>query len=184
VKKWNEISGFFFEEEGDEIQRLCAGLDILEIGAMYGRSTVCIAQTAKSVLSVDTWCCDAAFGHPPSDVFSQEIFEGYVADTKDLPNVSYIIGRSEDVVPRLDRQFDAVFVDGDHNFESVVTDVRVSYPKLKDNGIFIFHDWLSWTSVTDAITSLFDIDHIVGPVISLVHIQKHYLKEGAFDVSK
>lgn len=183
MKKWNEISGFFFEEECAEIQRLCAGLDVLEIGAMYGRSTVCLAQTAKSVLSVDTWCCDAAFGNPPSDVFSDQIFKGYLLDTQDLPNVSYIIGRSDEVIPELDLEFDAVFVDGDHNFESVVTDVRVSYPKLKDDGIFIFHDW-GWLSVRDAILSMFDMEHIVGPVVSLTHVQKRYLKEGAFDVSE
>lgn len=44
-----------------------------------------------------------------------------------------------------DSSLDFIYIDGDHSFESVKTDLAVWYPKLKSGGLFSGHDYLIGT---------------------------------------
>ena len=43
----------------------------------------------------------------------------------------------------LDESLDLVYIDGDHRYEAVKTDIATWYPKIKDGGILCGHDYVS-----------------------------------------
>jgi hypothetical protein len=53
-----------------------------------------------------------------------------------------MVGRSEDVLPTLgDRQYDFIFIDGDHGYEGVAHDVKQALRLLKPGGAIALHDY-------------------------------------------
>ncbi len=64
-------------------------------------------------------------------------------------NISHVKAFSNEAAPALKefldkerRQFDFMFIDGDHTYEGVRDDIRNYYPFLKPGGIMLFHDFL------------------------------------------
>ena len=173
-KKWNVVPGFFSDNEAAELQRLCQDKICLEIGSFYGKSTVCIAEVAKSVLAVDTWQ-SAGDGQTQTGRLSEGIFDTFLNATWGYDNIKYIMGFSHDVVPALEgKQFDVVFIDATHSYEGVKKDVEISLPKLKDDGVFIFHDYTTWRGVAEAVDELFK--GLDGVVDSLASSRKENLR--------
>lgn len=125
------VDGWLLEEEGRALAELARGKNVLEIGSYCGRSTICIAQTAKHVTSVDTW--DGAGTPKPistRDQFDQNIRQAGVFD-KVLAQTS---------VPHC-WKYDLAFIDGAHDAESVRADIGRSLRVLKDDGLLAFHDY-------------------------------------------
>lgn len=54
-----------------------------------------------------------------------------------------------------DNSLDFVFVDADHQYESVKKDIIAWYPKLKVGGIIAGHDYISEFRVADAVKEIF-----------------------------
>lgn len=54
-----------------------------------------------------------------------------------------------------DNSLDFVFVDADHQYESVRKDIMAWYPKIRKGGIIAGHDYLSEFRVADAVKSIF-----------------------------
>ena len=53
------------------------------------------------------------------------------------------IGWSVDVARSIkDEYFDFIYIDGDHSYESVSSDIKAWWPKLKEGGFMAGHDWL------------------------------------------
>jgi predicted O-methyltransferase YrrM len=97
---------------------------ILEIGSHNGVSTEIFAITCESVITIDillseklqdvlTRCPNITFYHEPSDS----------AHTK-IPNESV----------------DLLYIDGDHETESAVKDIRNYVPKVRPGGVIAGHD--------------------------------------------
>jgi predicted O-methyltransferase YrrM len=53
-----------------------------------------------------------------------------------------------------DNSLDFIFIDGDHTTDAVLQDIRDYYPKLKDTGIMLGHDY-SWDTVRLAVVAIF-----------------------------
>ena len=86
------------DEEGSILRRLAKDKYVLEIGTGLGVSTKYLAETALEVVTVDPdhWVQDPC-----------------------LPNVIFLRSRP-------DREFDLVFIDGNHAYEDVLNDIRLS----------------------------------------------------------
>ena len=138
--KWNQISGFFREEEAEELSRLAQGKVCLEIGALYGRSTVCLAEVALQVHTVDTFR-DAWDGNRQlEDSESGSMLPDFLHNTEGYNNITVHHGRSEDMVPVLPTEFfDLVFIDGSHIYEDVWLDTVMTWEKLKTGEYFEFY---------------------------------------------
>ncbi len=137
-KKWDEIYGYFTPQDCETIQSLSAGKVVLEIGCLFGRSTLCIAAVAERVISVDT------FKSHDNGVIQMEEFtnlKGFKENIVGYDNIDWVVGRSEEVIPDIDMIFDVAFIDGLHYFDQVLVDVEVCWPKLKVDGVMAFHDF-------------------------------------------
>jgi predicted O-methyltransferase YrrM len=66
----------------------------------------------------------------------------FLQNTRDLNNVVLLKGLSGDLLPVLgENTFDIIFVDGDHAYEAVKSDVEMSYRLLKKGGVMAMHDY-------------------------------------------
>jgi hypothetical protein len=140
--------GWLTQGEADTLHNLARGRNVLELGAFRGRSTVCMAMSAKSVTSVD-WHQgdnDVEIGRFGSSL------DAYRKAIAPYPNVTPVIGRFEDEVPKLEgREFDLVFVDGAHDRASVIRDM--GYALSFKPAIVAVHDW-NLDDVAEAVRSM------------------------------
>lgn len=159
TERWKTAMGFIEPPDVEVLQIIAKEKVCLEIGSLYGRSTLCMADVAKQVYSVDT--------HKASGSGDMQLKGGYTSLTNFLHNIEgysnivVCVGSSLDIVPNfVDDFFDLVFIDGDHGYKSVVDDLTVSWPKLKIGGIMSFHDYNAWAGVTQAVDEYFKKDEI------------------------
>jgi hypothetical protein len=100
---------------------------VLEIGASQGGNTVRILRGLAGVrVTVVDPCLDADL----------------VARFKDEPAVTVWGGRSLEVLPFLQGPYDAILIDGDHNYYTVCNELRLIADRgmLSPGGIILFHD--------------------------------------------
>lgn len=170
--KWTEVNGFFLPIEGELYQKYCIGKTVLEIGVLHGKSTCCASDVAKIVYAVDTF---KACGDAQQQDDKLTTLESFLNYTKGRDNIVYIIGKSEDVVPKLeDDFFDTILIDAQHTYEAVKADVLAALPKLKDDGFFAFHDYPGWHGVKQAVDELFY--GVLENVGDLAIVRKEYLQ--------
>lgn len=116
--------------------------NIVEIGSYLGGSSVFLGSGAKEkkgiLYCVDTWR-NEGMSEGPRDTYDEFIHNI-------TPYRKWIIplrGWSTEKAKKFDKKIDLLFIDGDHTYEAVKGDVEAWLPKLKNNGIVIFHDY-SW----------------------------------------
>ncbi|HTU93075.1 MAG TPA: class I SAM-dependent methyltransferase, partial [Gemmataceae bacterium] len=122
-----EVPGWLTVEEGRLLWEQAAGRRVLELGTGLGRSTVCLAQQARQVVTIDRqdqseareWC--RRYRLHDRVVFRQ--------------------GKVERIAPRLEERFDLVFVDTEPDEPSVRRDIEASLPLLSGDGLLAFHDY-------------------------------------------
>ena len=131
-----DVDGWLTLEEGKGLAELARGKRVLEIGSYCGRSTICMAQTAEHVTSVDP---HDGRGTPRPMNTRQSL----AANLKryGCENVSIIVGTVEDNGAYLYPPFDMIFVDGAHDYESVKRDIDNAQELLVPGGTLAFHDY-------------------------------------------
>lgn len=127
-----DVEGWLSYDEGYALYRLARGKRVMEIGSYCGRSTICMAQSAKCVDAVDMW--DGTGTESPRETHAEFRLN---LDRYGVKNVM-----SHDVsVGYPDGPFDLVFIDGAHDEESVRADVDVAMDRLAPGGLIAFHDY-------------------------------------------
>lgn len=136
---------------------------IVEFGSLHGRSSRAMADNMAKFGKM--WCVDPWRG------------DTYTADGKETIStycMPYFIQNlkeyvdSHRVIPvrefsyrfSLPHKVDMVFIDGNHNYDVVVKDIKKAYELLRPGGLICGHDYdhPSWPDVKKAVTEL------VGPV--------------------
>ena len=140
---WTEIDGWLKLDEGRELQRLAAGQCVLEIGTLFGRSTACMAMTARRVTSVDPHDGATLDGTPWHGVQSLATCEANLAACGVADNVQLIVGQIQHVTHLL-TSYSFIFIDGDHSFEACSRDLKIAARLLdQDGGVIVVHDYYS-----------------------------------------
>lgn len=133
----HDVPGWLTEAEGQELADLAAGKNCLEIGSYCGRSTICLARTARSVGACDTF--DGRGTATPGDTLAT--FKRHLAAHGVTRGVNVLKGTSADILPGLPPIFDLVFIDGSHDYESVKADAGRATAVLRPGGLLAFHDY-------------------------------------------
>lgn len=133
---YKNIEGWFNFDNiyKSQIDKAKDGSHFVEIGAYKGRSAgfmaVEIANSGKKVRFdvIDPW-----YG---------QVYNDFTKNMKHVKNfVNPIRGLSLDVVKTYkDTSLDFVFVDGAHEYEDVLEDIKAWHPKMKKGGFFAGHD--------------------------------------------
>lgn len=109
--------------------------NVLELGALYGRSTLALAAGAKLVVSVD-------WHHGDADAGDVDSLRPYLENVRNVGNVIPVVGRFEQIVPLFARAtFGLVFIDGAHDLYSVRRDLWLALSVLAPGGWVAMHDY-------------------------------------------
>lgn len=136
------VHGFLHPEELTKLMELATGREVLEVGAFMGLSAWGMAQTAKSVLSVDTF--QAATDGQRQIKFEGEYttLDAYKKAVSGFDNVDFYIGRSDEYGPSWkSRQYDMVFLDATHTYDEVFHDIYSLYALVREGGVLVLHDY-------------------------------------------
>lgn len=128
------ISTSLTSPETDELRRLAAGADVLEIGSAYGYSSIAMALAGGRVEAVDphTWL-------PSFEAMVANIAAYNVSDQVRIHRTD-----SWTLLPQLaeeGRTFDLVWIDGDHSAAAVAHDVAWARKLLRETGTLACHDY-------------------------------------------
>lgn len=112
--------------------------DYFEIGTWRGESVANLAEVAQHCVT---------FNLPKDDIVkltgNRQYADLHGFFSKDLSNVEQLYGDSQtfDFTPHFS-QYDMVFIDGDHHYESVKKDTETGFKLLKnDRSIIVWHDY-------------------------------------------
>lgn len=133
----HDVAGWLTEEEGFALSDAAAGRRVLEIGSYCGRSTICLAQAAESVVSVDPH--DGRGTPEPRDTYGEMCgnLQRYGVSAK----VDVVIGTLQSVPAA--GPFGLVFIDGAHDYPAVAADIAAALCRLSPGGQLALHDYRS-----------------------------------------
>lgn len=161
-----DVSGWLHPYEGLALFRLAMGKHCLEIGSYQGKSTVCLAQSAESVVSIDWHRGDPQAGHSHTLPAFFANLEGYGV----LDKVRVLVGRAADIGPLLvPEQFDFAFVDGGHDADNVRTDLSLCSRLVRPGGVIALHDW---PQVAEFAAPLVGMENLLGSADTLYWFRK------------
>lgn len=130
------------------LQELAFQKIVLEIGSQAGFSASMIALSAARVDCVDPFYDDPNYNSPNYYAegylvkkYNNDVAKMFLDNTRNLPNVFLHVGESAEVVKSLMPVFDMVFIDGDHSYDGVITDLNLAFDKVKYGGIIALHDY-------------------------------------------
>lgn len=149
---------------------------IVELGSQYGCSLFAFCQSAKdnavdcSIHAVDLWSGDIGAPDTGEEVLAlvQKTQNQYYADI-DLHLYPMLFEKAAPLFP--EESIDILHIDGGHRFEDVDADFNTWLPKLKENGIILFHDVYStidsgscehWQYIRGQYETYFDFPHSCG----------------------
>ena len=102
---------------------------LCEIGCHSGVSTELFAFMCGKVVGIDFKTTEAL----------DKVVSRY-------DNLKFIQGRSEEVVSQFeDEEFDAVYIDANHDYENVKQDILLWSPKVRKEGFICGHDYMDDT---------------------------------------
>jgi predicted O-methyltransferase YrrM len=146
-----DVDGWLRYEEGKALWELARGKRVLEIGSYMGLSTICLAQTALHVHAIDPHDGRGTFVPQPTEEAMRLNLARYgVTDkvtidkgalSEDEPDWFAYRETADGGFSRDAPQFDLIFIDGAHDYESVARDIRCTLPYLAPGGLLAFHDY-------------------------------------------
>jgi len=130
------------------------GDSFLEIGCYMGKSTAFLLEQIKnSGKKINVHVLDL---FDTSHIFQSELYEGILKNEESLERIfdsnmenmgfkpTKHVGLSSSLCKGFDNNyFKMIFIDGSHDYKSVLEDMNNYYPKLKSGGIFAGHDYTS-----------------------------------------
>ena len=122
-----DIPGWLTYEEGHLLWQIAANRTVLEMGTACGRSTVCSAQQARSVVCIDLQDQSEA----------AEWLHRYGLSER----VTLKQGDSVERCRELEGPFGLAFIDTEHDAASVARDIEAALPLLEPNALVAFHDY-------------------------------------------
>ena len=119
---------------------------VLEIGSHRGISTEVFCLLCRMVIAVDPFDGEIDFS-------SKE----FTLRCGDYPNLRLVKGKSPEALKDLPpAAFDLVYIDAEHDYESVSRDIAASWPLVAKGGHIAGHDLSEWTEVPKAVQEFLD----------------------------
>ena len=113
----------------------------VELGVNYGYSSFLLALYSKGIVyGID--CFDQSKHELRADGDYQFVLD--VKNKLKLDNLKIIKGYFDDVVKTWDKEIDLLHIDGLHDYQNCKNDCDTWVPLLKDDGVILFHDTVSY----------------------------------------
>lgn len=131
-----------FKNKEEFAKHIPKGSSILEIGTLAGDyAEVLIKEVEPSFIGlVDVF---QANDWPDCNRFDKKGHFNFVKKRfKNVKNIEYYRGYSEEVMPVIDRKFDYIYIDANHDYEHCKADLVNSLSLLAEDGIIGFNDYI------------------------------------------
>lgn len=116
------------------------GAQLAEIGSFQGGSSCCLAAGVADK-NATLHCIDTFMAENMNAEQQRDTYQQFLANTNAYTHIIQVHrGYSYDVVGDFTQPLDLLFVDGDHSWEGVTTDLKLYVPLMKPNGILVMHD--------------------------------------------
>jgi predicted O-methyltransferase YrrM len=153
-----EIPGWMEEKELIWLANEASRHDkIVEIGCWMGRSTRALADnTSGMVLAVDTWKGSEEHQDQLKDKDPDWLYGQFLVNMTGTTNVFPVRLSSTEAAATCKetlRDFDMVFIDASHDYESISADIVAWKPLIKPGGIICGHD-RGYPPIHQAVTEL------------------------------
>lgn len=141
---------------------------IIEVGSFKGRSTRAFCDNCPgTVLAVDPW--DGPYiTHHNKVLFDQaESWPEFQQNLAGVTNLKIFKGTFDDfALINKEKDFDLVFIDGDHRYETVIRDINYGLQILKSGGILSGHDYThpDWPGVREAVDVLLPHKEVLNSI--------------------
>ena len=165
---YNKIHGWFsFPDMYNYIlDNVTENFTFAEIGVWKGKSLSYFVvesinrQKTGKIFAIDHW--NGSEEHISKDNWAYEklletengLYEHFLSNIDPIKDYISVIRKSSIEASKdfSDNTFDAIFIDGSHDYDNVKADINVWYPKLKNGAIISGHDYNSgWPGVVDAV---------------------------------
>lgn len=118
------------------------GSKILEIGTLAGDYAEVLIKEVKPA-SIDLVDVFQAYDWPDCNRFNKTNHFDFVKNRfKNVKNITYHKGYSEKIMPTLNKKFDYIYIDANHDYEHCKADLVNSLALLEDDGIIGFNDYI------------------------------------------
>ena len=111
---------------------------IVEIGSWKGKFTVFIGEGSESAGKIKIY---AIYPHIEG---TYEEFKRNIKNAELNDIVIPVVKTSEEAAKDFTEPVEFIFIDGDHEYESVKNDFELWFPKLINKGIIAFRDTVAW----------------------------------------
>ena len=160
----NKTKGFLTEGDVQFLWDLASSLPkngtYLEIGSWMGLSTILTANAllanlnlGAKIFAVDLWDYTEEFKNYDA-VKNGNLYDIFIENVKRSNMEHFIVpirGKSSEIIRHIDEMFDLIFIDGDHTFEGVYSDIDLAFSKVKSGGRVLGHDADDITGVKEAV---------------------------------
>jgi cephalosporin hydroxylase len=137
---------------------------MIEIGSYMGESTMLFAASGifDSIWAIDPFKGDdPAMGLGKQGLSWKDIKNEYDNNTRYFSNITLYEDYSYNVVEKFPNEYaDFIYIDGAHDYESVVQDLECYLPKVKKGGLIGGHDYNKWYEPYEDVMRA--VDHVVG----------------------
>lgn len=165
------VQGWVTDEAGTNLYLLArfhapSGI-IVELGSWRGRSTIWLAHAVQhrghgKVYAVDTWegtgnggaCLPLLQNYKENQLFDEFYHNLNVAGI--ASHVEPIVGNTGEVLQQLNwnQPIGMLFIDADHEYESVLRDFEMWSPFVMKGGFIVFDDVPAWPGPTRLVNEL------------------------------
>jgi hypothetical protein len=135
---------------------------VCEVGSWAGRSAIILAKAGATVTCVDTWEGSKDGGTDKYDRSRGTPLEVFKRNTAGYPITAHV-GRSPLAARDFDdHSFDIVYIDAEHDYDSVMADIKAWMPKAKHT--IAGHDYHVFEGVRKAVKDSGLTPHVDGNV--------------------
>lgn len=157
-KRIDSIRGFIFPDECEEIERNALQVrpyqNVVEIGSYLGKSTAIIASSLPNHVefhAIDTW---------NNDAMTEGQKDTWTTFIKNIDPWKHKViahkGTSHEISEYWYKPIDLLFIDADHSYEAVLSDLNDWYKYLRTGGVLLMHDYTYKVGVKKAFDEFFD----------------------------
>lgn len=151
------VEGFLHCEELEKLVELAANRDVLEVGSFKGLSAWGMGMVARRLTCCDTFKANSAGQQQMSEYTTLDDFTRAIRRYNHVRVFPIASEVAEGVLNG--EKFEMVFIDANHSYEQVKSDIERWWPRVLPGGVFVGHDYGhgDWPGVKQA------FDEIFGP---------------------
>jgi hypothetical protein len=141
-----------FASRESVLKQVPKNISYLEIGVLAGDySHEVIKETEPEYVALlDTFDCnDSIFTQRPPRFRAESHLDFVTQRFASNFNVQLIQGTSHKILPKLNTKFDYIYIDADHTYEAVTSDLHHSMELLQPGGLIGLNDYIMWDYLVD-----------------------------------